>query len=49
MTKKKENIFDVNLFKRLFQYIKPYKGMFLWVACFGYFVGNFKNGNTLYY
>lgn len=28
MTKKKENIFDVTLFKRLFQYIKPYKGVF---------------------
>ncbi|MFD0837090.1 ABC transporter ATP-binding protein [Mariniflexile aquimaris] len=28
MTKKKENLFDVVLFKRLFQYIKPYKGIF---------------------
>ncbi len=28
MTKKKENIFDVELFKRLFVYIKPYKGVF---------------------
>ena len=29
MTKeKKENIFDYNLFKRLFQYIKPYQGIF---------------------
>ncbi len=28
MTKKKENIFDVTLFKRLFQYIKPYMGVF---------------------
>ncbi|MCF7568511.1 ABC transporter ATP-binding protein/permease [Sabulilitoribacter arenilitoris] len=29
MTKKKENIFDVKLFTRLFQYIKPYKVVFL--------------------
>ncbi|MFD1163479.1 ABC transporter ATP-binding protein [Hwangdonia seohaensis] len=28
MTKKKEHIFDVKLFKRLFQYIKPYKVVF---------------------
>lgn len=28
MTKNKENIFDVKLFKRLFVYIKPYKGVF---------------------
>lgn len=28
MTKKKENIFDVKLFTRLFQYIKPYKVVF---------------------
>ncbi|MFD0991368.1 ABC transporter ATP-binding protein [Mariniflexile jejuense] len=28
MTKEKENIFDFTLFKRLFQYIKPYKGIF---------------------
>ena len=28
MSKKKENIFDFALFKRLFQYIKPYKGVF---------------------
>ena len=28
MTKKKENIFDVDLFKRLFEYIKPYKLVF---------------------
>ena len=28
MEKKKENIFDFKLFKRLFQYIKPYKGVF---------------------
>lgn len=28
MTKKKENIFDVKLFKRLFEYIKPYRGVF---------------------
>ncbi|MDU8885995.1 ABC transporter ATP-binding protein [Yeosuana sp. MJ-SS3] len=28
MSSKKENIFDVNLFKRLFQYIKPYKLVF---------------------
>tara|TARA_R110002096_G_scaffold45299_2_gene121797 strand:- start:2481 stop:4247 length:1767 start_codon:yes stop_codon:yes gene_type:complete len=28
MIKKKENIFDVDLFKRLFQYIKPYKRVF---------------------
>ncbi|TWO32595.1 ABC transporter ATP-binding protein [Seonamhaeicola sediminis] len=28
MTKKKENIFDFVLFKRLFQYIKPYKLIF---------------------
>lgn len=28
MTKKKENIFDFVLFKRLFQYIKPYKLVF---------------------
>lgn len=28
MTKKKESIFDVTLFKRLFQYIKPYMGVF---------------------
>lgn len=28
MTKKNENIFDVGLFKRLFEYIKPYKGVF---------------------
>ena len=28
MSKKKENIFDVKLFKRLFQYIKPYKAVF---------------------
>ncbi len=28
MTKKKENIFDFVLFKRLFQYIKPYKFVF---------------------
>ncbi|GAA4960760.1 ABC transporter ATP-binding protein [Algibacter aquimarinus] len=28
MTKKKENIFDFVLFKRLFEYIKPYKGVF---------------------
>lgn len=28
MSKKKENIFDLNLFKRLFKYIKPYKGVF---------------------
>ncbi|MFY0713037.1 ABC transporter ATP-binding protein [Seonamhaeicola sp. NFXS20] len=29
MTKKKENIFDFVLFKRLFQYIKPYNGVFI--------------------
>ena len=29
MTKKKDNFFDVVLFKRLFQYIKPYKGIFI--------------------
>lgn len=29
MTKKKENIFDLKLFKRLFQYIKPYKLVFI--------------------
>ncbi|WP_282135478.1 ABC transporter ATP-binding protein [Seonamhaeicola maritimus] len=29
MTKKKENIFDFVLFKRLFQHIKPYKGVFI--------------------
>ncbi|WP_336126965.1 ABC transporter ATP-binding protein [Mesoflavibacter sp. CH_XMU1422-2] len=28
MTKKKENIFDVNLFKRLFKYTKPYRVVF---------------------
>ena len=28
MTKKKENIFDVKLFKRLFVYIKPYRNVF---------------------
>ncbi|MFI1770960.1 ABC transporter ATP-binding protein [Thalassobellus citreus] len=28
MTKEKESIFDVKLFKRLFEYIKPYKGVF---------------------
>ena len=28
MTKNKEAILDVTLFKRLFQYIKPYKGVF---------------------
>lgn len=28
MTKEKENIFDYSLFKRLFQYIKPYQGIF---------------------
>lgn len=28
MDKKKENIFDFKLFKRLFEYIKPYKGVF---------------------
>lgn len=28
MTKKKEDIFDVKLFKRLFEYIKPYKRVF---------------------
>ena len=28
MSKEKESIFDVVLFKRLFQYIKPYKGVF---------------------
>ncbi|MCL6294498.1 ABC transporter ATP-binding protein [Jejuia spongiicola] len=28
MSKKKENIFDVKLFTRLFQYIKPYKAVF---------------------
>ncbi|WOD42455.1 ABC transporter ATP-binding protein [Hwangdonia lutea] len=28
MTKKKEHIFDVKLFRRLFQYIKPYKAVF---------------------
>lgn len=28
MTKKKERIFDVVLFRRLFTYIKPYKGIF---------------------
>jgi len=28
MTKKKENIFDVKLFKRLFEYIRAYKGVF---------------------
>ncbi|WP_445736917.1 ABC transporter ATP-binding protein [Mariniflexile sp.] len=28
MTKEKDNFFDVVLFKRLFQYIKPYKGIF---------------------
>ena len=28
MTKKKENIFDVDLFKRLFEHIKPYKLVF---------------------
>ena len=28
MNKKKENIFDVKLFKRLFVYIKPYRGVF---------------------
>ncbi|MEL0454616.1 ABC transporter ATP-binding protein [Flavobacteriaceae bacterium SZ-1-7] len=29
MSKPKENIFDYQLFKRLFQYIKPYKGIFI--------------------
>lgn len=29
MTKKKENIFDVVLFKRLFVYIKPYRAIFI--------------------
>ena len=29
MSKKKENIFDYQLFKRLFEYIKPYKTIFL--------------------
>ena len=29
MTKKKETIFDVKLFKRLFVYIKPYKSIFM--------------------
>lgn len=29
MTKEKDNFFDVVLFKRLFQYIKPYKGIFI--------------------
>lgn len=28
MTKRKENIFDLELFKRLYQYIKPYKQVF---------------------
>ncbi|WP_034044211.1 ABC transporter ATP-binding protein [Wocania ichthyoenteri] len=28
MSKKKENIFDIKLFTRLFQYIKPYKAVF---------------------
>ncbi|GAA4884593.1 ABC transporter ATP-binding protein [Flaviramulus aquimarinus] len=28
MSKPKENIFDFKLFKRLFEYIKPYKGVF---------------------
>ena len=28
MDKKKENIFDFGLFKRLFDYIKPYKLVF---------------------
>tara|TARA_R110002050_G_scaffold4573_2_gene22123 strand:+ start:34851 stop:36617 length:1767 start_codon:yes stop_codon:yes gene_type:complete len=28
MTKEKESILDVKLFKRLFEYIKPYKGVF---------------------
>ncbi len=28
MNKTKENLFDFTLFKRLFQYIKPYKGVF---------------------
>lgn len=32
MSKTKENIFDFNLFKRLFQYIKPYKAVFFSLA-----------------
>ena len=28
MSKKNENIFDLDLFKRLFQYVKPYKLVF---------------------
>ena len=28
MSKSKENIFDVNLFKRLFKYTKPYRPVF---------------------
>lgn len=31
MDKKKENVFDVNLFKRLLAYIKPYKTVFIGV------------------
>lgn len=31
MTKKKENIFDVTLFKRLFKFTKPYKGVLVGV------------------
>lgn len=33
MTKIKENIFDVDLFKRLFRFIKPYKRVFIGVLC----------------
>jgi len=28
MTEKQENIFDLNLFKRLFKYTKPYRAVF---------------------
>jgi len=28
MTEKKENIFDLDLFKRLFKYTKPYRKVF---------------------
>ena len=29
MANEKKNVFDVSLFKRLLQYIKPYKGVFI--------------------
>ena len=42
MDKRKEHIFDVKLFKRLFQYIKPYKGVFFGLLILVVFLAAFS-------